>query len=154
MSLTERAAYLRGLYDGLELDASKSKEARLMNAIIDVLEEMSGHITENEESITSLADQVDDVAENLSELEELLLEDDMEYDEDDELLDDEDDGFETVFQVECPNCQRMLTIDEQVLSEGEVECETCGQRFSVDLEFEEDEEDAALSAGDEEEIPF
>ncbi len=152
MSLTERASYLRGLYDGLELDASKSKEAKLMNAIIDVLEEMAGHISENEESITSLADQMDDMMENLSVLEEVFLDDGVDYDEDDDFQEDDDD-FETVFQVECPNCQRMLTIDEQVLSEGEIECETCGQRFSVDLEFEEDVEDAGTADG-EEEIPF
>lgn len=147
MSLTERAAYLRGLYDGLELDASGSKEARLMNAIIDVLEEMAGHVTENEESITSLADQVDDIAENLSELEQQLLDDDFDF-EDYEDEDEDEDDFETCFEVECPNCKRILTIDDAILASGEIECATCGQRFSVDLEFE-DEED-----GDNEEIPF
>lgn len=146
MSLTERAAYLRGLYDGLGLDAASSREAKLMNAIIDVLEEVAGHVAENEESITSLADQVDDIAEDVSELEEQLLDDDFCFDDEDE--DEDDENFETVFEVECPNCKRMLTIDETILADGEIECATCGQRFSVDLEFE-DEEDA-----DNEEIPF
>lgn len=145
MSLTERAAYLRGLYDGLGLDAASSKEARLMNAIIDVLEDVAGHVTENEESITSLADQVDDIAESVSELEEQLLEDDFDFDEDE---DEDDDDFETVFEVECPNCKRMLTIDDAILASGEIECATCGQRFSVDLEFEDEEDE------DNEEIPF
>lgn len=150
MSLTEKAAYLRGLYDGLELKDS-SKEAKLLSAIIDVLEDMAGHITENEESITSLADQMDDVAEDLADLEEALLED--EDDDYSDLLDDEfdedDDDYETVFEVECPKCKTMLTIDDKVLAEGEVQCDSCGQRFSVDLEFE-DEDDVA----DDEEIPF
>lgn len=137
MSLPERAAYLRGLYDGLEMDSTKSKEAKLMNAIIDVLEEMAGHIAENEDSITAMADQVDDMSEAMTELEDLFLED-MDLSEDDE---DEDD-FVTEFEVECPNCQRILHIDDDTLAEGEVECPTCGQRFSIDMSFEENVDDA------------
>ena len=143
MSLMERAAYLRGLYDGLELDSGKSKEARLMSAIIDVLEEMAGHVSENEESIMSLADQVDDLSENVGDLSELLL------DEEAEAGDlGEDDDFHTLIEAECPNCQRMLSIDEDALAEGEIECPTCGQRFSIDMEFEDVEE------SDQDEIPF
>lgn len=143
MSLTERAAYLRGLYDGLELDAGKSKEARLMSAIIDVLEEMASHVSENEESIMSLADQVDDLAEHVGDLGELFLDDDMEEDDM-----EEDDDFHTVIEAECPNCQRMLSIDEDALAEGEIECPTCGQRFSIDMEFEDVEDN------DRDEMPF
>lgn len=150
MSLNEKAAYLRGLYDGLELDSSKSKEAKLMSAIIDVLEDMAGHITENEESITSLADQLDDVSEDLADLEEALLEDDMDYEDDD--LDDDDDEFETVYQVECPKCGTLLTIDEDVLADGFIACDECGQRFSVDLEFEDEDDES--DAADEEELKF
>lgn len=154
MSLSEKAAYLRGLYDGMELGEEKSKEAKMLRAVIDVIQELADHVTENEESIAAVADQLDDVSdltEILKEIalgedddEELLDEDEYDFDEDE----DDDGEFVTNFEVECPNCQRLLTIGEEELSASEIECPTCGQRFQIDLQFENEE------AGDNEEIPF
>jgi hypothetical protein len=47
MTLTEKAAYLRGLYDGLGLQTKGSDEAKLLNAMIDVMQEMASHVAEN-----------------------------------------------------------------------------------------------------------
>lgn len=153
MSLSERAAYLRGLYDGMELNAEKSKDARMMKAIIDVIEEMANHVAENEESIGALADQMDDMAELVDLLQEAVMGEDTPMDilDDDEYEDEDDEEFVTTFEVECPNCQKLLTIDEEVLSTGEIECPTCGQRFQIDLEFTDDEEADSTA---EDEIPF
>lgn len=157
MSLIEKAAYLRGLYDGMELNVSNSKEAKMLGALIDVVQELAAHVTENEASLSALADEVDDLSEVTAELEEAIDkkhddsgfrfcddEDDNWDDEDEELSlldDDEDeDEFETHFEVECPNCQCMLTVGESELSTGTIECPTCGQKFQIELEFDDDGE--------------
>ena len=44
MSVTEKAAYLKGLYEGMGLQDEKSKEARMLGAIVEALEEMAEHI--------------------------------------------------------------------------------------------------------------
>lgn len=132
MSLTEKAAYLRGLYDGMEMNEVDSKEAKLLGALIDVVQELAAHVTENEASLSALADEVDDLSEIL----------DDSFDNEDEELDteDDDDEFQTTFEVECPNCQCMLTVGEEELSTGVIECPTCGQKFQIELEFDDDGE--------------
>ena len=136
MTLSEKAAYLRGLYDGLGLSEAGTAEARLMNAMIDVIEEMAGHVAENEESITAMADQVDDLNEAVDELCDLLSDS---LDEEDE--DEEDEAAE--FEVECPKCHAPIILDEETLAGGQVACQSCGQRFTIDVGYtdEEDEED-------------
>jgi predicted Zn finger-like uncharacterized protein len=137
MSLSEKAAYLRGLYDGMELDKEKSKEARLLNAMIDVIGELADYVSENEESIGTLADQLKDAA----------LGEDSELDSLDEDDDDEDD-FLTTVEVECPSCQAIITLDEDDIASGEIQCPTCGQRFQIDVDFEDDEEEDADTEGE------
>ena len=44
MNLTEKIAYIRGLCEGLNLDESKP-EVKVMNAIIDLLDDMSYSVT-------------------------------------------------------------------------------------------------------------
>lgn len=131
MTLSEKAAYLRGLYDGLGLSDTGTAEAKLLNAIIDVVEEMAGHVTENEESITAMADQVDDLNEGLAELRDLLS----------DSLDEED--SDTEFEVECPKCQAPIILDEETLAGGQVTCEACGQKFSIDVGYEDEEDEEA-----------
>ncbi|MCD8127412.1 MAG: zinc-ribbon domain-containing protein [Clostridiales bacterium] len=131
MTLSGKAAYLRGLYDGLGLSDTGTAEAKLLNAIIDVVEEMAGHVTENEESITAMADQVDDLNEGLAELCDLLS----------DSLDEED--SDTEFEVECPKCQAPIILDEETLAGGQVICEACGQKFSIDVGYEDEEDEEA-----------
>lgn len=133
MTLTEKAAYLRGLYDGLGLKESEGAEARLLSAVIDVVEELAGHVTENEESITTLADQMDELNETVDGISELLS-------EGLEALDEDEDGEDEVeLEVECPKCAAPIVIDEEALSGGEVTCAACGQRFSIDVGYEDED---------------
>ena len=48
MNLTERIAYIRGLAEGLKLDESKD-EVKVINAIIDLLEDMAYDVVEMED---------------------------------------------------------------------------------------------------------
>lgn len=152
MSLTEKAAYLRGLYDGMEMNEVDSKEAKLLGALVEMVQDLAAHVSENEASLSALADEVDDLSEITAELEEIIDDefddDDLCFDEDEDSdeededdYDEEDDGeFETHFEVECPNCAYLLTVGEEELSTGVIECPTCGQKFQIELEFDDDGE--------------
>ncbi|MBQ7545873.1 MAG: hypothetical protein IJT41_02765 [Clostridia bacterium] len=128
MTLTEKAAYLRGLAEGLKLDAEKP-ETKMFNAIMDLLDDLALTSSDMEDSIALINEQLDAVDEDLDELETFV------YDE----LDDEDDYFDEddVFEVECPNCKEVICVDADVLEEGSINCPNC----NTPLEFEIDEDD-------------
>ena len=121
MTITEKVAYLKGLAEGLGIDNEKSKEAKLIAAIIDVLEDMGLSIEDLENNADMMADELDAISDDLADVEEEVYGD---YD------DEDDDEF---FQVECPNCGELLEIDEEALDEGVIQCPACEQKFVLDL---------------------
>ena len=114
MTISEKVAYLKGLAEGLDLDTSKSKEAKLISVMIGILEEIGMSIEDLEENTVALGEELDAVSDDLSDVEKAVFEDE---DEDDDCCCDEDDDF---FEVECPNCGETLVIDEDVLEEGAI----------------------------------
>ncbi len=125
MTLTEKAAYLRGLSEGLGLDPEKA-ETKMFNAIMDVLDDLALTASDTEDSLALLSEQVDAIDEDLDELESLVYED-----EDDDEFEDEDDYFE----VTCPACGEVICVDEAILEEGSINCPKCNEL----LEFEIDD---------------
>ncbi len=132
MTISEKVAYLKGLAEGLELDTQKSKEGKLISVMIGILEEVAMSIEDLEENALALGEEIDVLSDDLADVEDVVFEDE---DEDDE--DDEDDYFE----VECPNCEEPLVIDEDVLEEGVVVCPNCDTKFALDLSDDADEAD-------------
>lgn len=131
MTITEKVAYLKGLADGLAIDTEKSKEGKLISVIIDILEEMGMSIEDLEENATALGEELDAVSDDLADVEEAVFGEDE--DDEDECCCDEDDFFE----VECPNCNEPLVIDEDVLEAGVIECPSCHSQFAVSDEEED-----------------
>ena len=79
MEISEKVAYRKGLAEGLALD-TESKEGKLIAAIIDVLDDMSGKFEDLEDELCDVEDGLDAVSDDLCEVEEALyeLEDDDE----------------------------------------------------------------------------
>ena len=50
MTISEKVAYLKGLAEGLNIDTEKSKEGKLLNVIIGILEEIGMSIEDLEEN--------------------------------------------------------------------------------------------------------
>ena len=120
MEISEKVAYLKGLAEGLALD-TESKEGKLIAAIIDVLDDMSGKFEDLEDELCDVEDGLDAVSDDLCEVEEALYEledDDDEYDEDE---DDDEEYFETT----CPVCEEEIVFDEDTLESGEIRCPNC-----------------------------
>ena len=127
MTNSEKIAYIRGLAEGLELDASK-KEVKVLNAIIDALEDMALSMSDTEENVKDMAAQLDEVDADLGALEE-----DFYLDEDEE---DEDDDFhdECYYEVTCPNCNETICLSEDMIYDGQIDCPNCGELLEFDLD--------------------
>ena len=126
MGISEKVAYLKGLAEGLKLDA-ESNEGKLFAAIIDVLEDMADEIADMQDEMVDLEDGLDAVSDDLSEVEESLYE----LEDEDEWDDDEDE--EDCFMTTCPECEEEVYFDESILEDGEVVCPNCGTKLEFDL---------------------
>jgi hypothetical protein len=137
MSVTEKAAYLKGLYEGMGLQDEKSKEARMLGAIVEALEEMAEHIQENEDGISVLDDEVFDLSEAVDALRDEDFDEDDEDDYDDD--EDEDEELELPAEIPCPACGEPLIISAEDLEEGVVTCSHCGKELQVEVELEDED---------------
>ena len=64
MEITEKVAYLKGLAEGMELNAEK-KEGKLLLAIIDVLEDIALELSDIEDAQEELGEGLDAVSDDL-----------------------------------------------------------------------------------------
>lgn len=135
MKLTEKAAYIKGLADGLNYDKNTS-EGKLIAALIDMVDEMSKKIETLDATTEELNDYIEEIDEDLGEVEEYLYDDedddgcccdcDCDCDCDCEEDDDEDDEY---FEIECPSCGEVICFDESMDPENLV-CPACHEKFA------------------------
>lgn len=125
MTVTEKVAYLKGLASGLALDEN-DKNVKVINAIIDTLDEMAEAMSELELDVVDISDQVDAVDEDLAEVEDYLFEPD----------DDDDDEL---YEVKCPECNQTMVVSLDML-DSSIECPNCGASLHLDVEDDETEE--------------
>lgn len=127
MTVSEKVSYIKGLAEGLGLDENNKTDKILQN-IIEVLDDMAAELACAEDDILDLNDTVDEIDEDLGELEDYVYDDEDDVNEDD------------FYQVTCPKCGTEIYLDEDTLAEESVACPECG----TDLEFEFDEDDSDL----------
>ena len=151
MELKEKAAYLKGLVEGLGIDES-TKEGKVIKAMSELLCEMAQTVDSIDEDITQAYDQINDLSEELEDLEADLYEDDdadeeedAEDDNDTEDENDEDDNAdvasEPYYEVACPACGETVYVSEDDLDAGEAICPSCKVAFEVALADDEEEQD-------------
>lgn len=145
MNLTEKAAYLKGLKDGLNLN-TETAEGKLIAALIDLVDEMAASVTDIEDMSYAVSEELDAIEDELDAIEEVLddeFEEDYEDDDDeDEADDDEDYEFDddVIYEVKCPTCGEVINLDEEMLDAGKIECPNCGEELEFDVSETEDEE--------------
>ena len=146
MNITEKIAYIKGLCEGLALD-EKKPEVKVINAIVDLLDDIAYDLTDMEELYDELSDQVDEIDQDLSEVESELYDDDCGFEDDDEEDDDDDFDFDDednpFYEVTCGACGQKINVSEDVLLEGEIKCPNCGEVLEFDFSdlFDEDDEE-------------
>ena len=160
MTIVEKAAYLKGLAEGIGV-LSDEKEGKLWNALNDLLHDMAHEIEDLHACNMDHAEALDEMAEELSYLEELTCDLDMpedfedydcegdcgscgcdcgDYDDDD----DEDEEIEydgIIYDAICPVCGEEISFGQETLEEGSVNCPGCGELLEFDLSEEEESEE-------------
>ena len=144
MTTAEKVAYLKGLMEGMNIDR-ESNEGKLFSVMADILSDIAEDIEELECDLADLGEDVDAISDDLSDVEDYLFEDEDDDDEDWDEDDDEDwdeDEEPLFFEVTCPACDNTITIDEDVLNLGAIQCPNCGEMLEFeDVEDIEDEEE-------------
>ena len=149
MTISEKAAYLKGLMDGLNMDLEKP-EGKMISAIVDLLGDVTKRLNDVEETTIAISDELDEIEEDLDAIEDYILaededeeEDDFDWDEDEDEEYDEE-GFDfgdedsTIYEVECA-CGNIINFDEDTLEEGSIICDNCGE--TLEFSFDDVEEE-------------
>ena len=130
MTIVERAAYLKGLTEGLGVEPD-SRDGKLWAALTDLLSDMAHEIEDLQSGSLDFADALDEIGDELSYLEDLTCDLDRPEDTDD------------CCSGECDSCEHDCFSDEEEEDEDNI------VPFSG-----EDEEDEEGEEDEDEEIPF
>ena len=151
MELKEKAAYLKGLAEGLEYDKA-TKEGKLIAALIDLtaelceaVEVLDADMDEIVDEVVELREYIEEIDDDLNDVEEFLDEEvdpDDDWDDEDEDEDDEDwcdgecegcSGCDDYFEIVCPSCGETICFDESVDPEN-LTCPACNEKFACIVE--------------------
>ena len=147
MTISEKAAYLKGMMDGMALNTD-TNEGKMIAAIVDLLGDMGKRITDIEDTTIAISDELDEIEEDLDAIEDFIMDEEDYDDEDfDDGFDDEDDedyeeGFDfgdedtTIYEVECA-CGEVIDFDEETLEKGSITCPKCGETLEFSVEDDE-----------------
>jgi len=145
MTISEKAAYLKGLMAGMNIDAN-TNEGKLFSAIADLLEDISLSVADLEDGQAYLEEYIDEIDMDLGEVERDVYEceDDDCYDDDccdcdccdccdDDCCDCDElcDCFATV----CPTCGEEICYDADLAADSII-CPSC----NTEIELEDIEE--------------
>lgn len=143
MTIIEKAAYLKGLAEGLNLDKD-TVEGKLIGALIDIVGDLAKAQSETDEDLEYLNDYIEEIDEDLGALEEDVYdidEDDCDCDcccgDDDCDCDCCCDG-DMEFEVTCPSCGETIVFDGLTDPEEDMVCPNCKEKILYDID--EDEE--------------
>ncbi len=148
--LAERVSYLRGLVEGIDLDKN-SKESRIFDEIIELLDDMATSIEGLEETQEEMSDELAETQLDVDDIINIIdgegfedeydeaddYEDEDDFDEEDE----EDEEEEYCEKLECPNCGTVLPIDIDLFDQDEIvlKCPECGEDVTITLVDEEED---------------
>ena len=147
MTISEKAAYLKGLMDGMKL-STDTDEGKMIAAIVDLLGAVTKKVSDIEETTIAISAELDEIEEDLDAIEDFIMDEDFEEDEDDfedeEWDEDEEyeEGFDfgdedsIIYEVLCV-CGEVINFDEETLEKGSIPCPNCGELLEFSFEDEE-----------------
>ena len=155
MTISEKAAYLKGLVEGLGADKD-SRDGKLWTCVTDLMADIAHEIEDLQDTSMDFADALDEFSEDLSYLEEITCDLDTPADFADECdgnceecglcdYDEEDDQGDIVAfsdysdsdEEEVPEEAEALDDEEELQYDGvlyDVTCPACGEEITFDEE--------------------
>ena len=151
MTISEKAAYLKGMMDGMKLD-TEANEGKMIAAIVDLLGDLTRKVTDIEDTTIAISDELDEIEEDLDAIEDFIMDEDDDWDDEDEDEDEDEwdddeeyeEGFDfgdeesTIYEVTCA-CGSVIDFDEETLEAGSIICPDCGETLEFSLEDEDEE---------------
>ena len=122
MNISEKAAYLKGLMEGMKIDET-TNEGKLFKAIADLLEDISLSVLDLEDGQSYLEEYIDEIDADLGEVERDIYECD---DDCCDCCDDDDCDCCDCCDDDC-DCDCFATV-----------CPTCGEEVYFDADTEDD----------------
>lgn len=125
--ISNRAAYLKGLADGLKLDKSTT-EGQLIDGILNLLGDVTQEMEMLDQEQGFLADQIDEMDDVIKMIGDRAFGIDGEM-EDDECDDD-------MYTLICENCGAEIDLtgdDLDDIADGVFKCPDCGEVIELDL---------------------
>lgn len=130
MTNSERASYIQGLMEGLQLDP-EAKETKVFQAMVELLDDLCSTVEELENGFSTIAEEVEEIDENLGDIEEIVYGGcSCGHDHDEDLQ----------FEVQCPSCKEVIEINDEMLSNDTLTCPKCNG--TLEFVFGEDDEDS------------
>ena len=139
--LSEKAAYLKGLAEGMKLE-EKNDEGKMIAKIIDAMEEFAASIDDLNDVIEECEERIDDLDEFATELSDVMS-DCCDHDCDHEGCDccgdddfDDDDDLDDMefYEVTCPHCDEKVYFDEDMIDSDDLVCPNCGKLIEIEIE--------------------
>ncbi|MBR5535698.1 MAG: hypothetical protein IKU60_03525 [Clostridia bacterium] len=144
--LSEKAAYLKGLAEGLDV-GNDTKEGKLLNAIIEMLDEVALEVDDMVIIQEDMQEQLDVVDNDLSDLEDAFYELDEDLDDlddefdDDDLEEDFDEEWDEEYSFECPKCGDVVHFNPELIDDDVkfIVCPNCGTKIELEFDCDLDE---------------
>ena len=130
MGITENAAYLKGLAEGLKVDEN-TNEGKLILKMLDVIEEMAEKIEVLESANDELYTYMEGMAEDLVNLENDyygIEESDDDYSDLNEDYEQTEYVDEEYYEIECPTCGEKICFTEDFDLDNFL-CPACGNKI-------------------------
>ena len=159
MTIKEKVAYLEGLAEGMNIDATE--HGKIFAAIIDTLSDIAEEIEELNENALDIGEELDAISDDLAEVEDFLLDEDYDIDDDDFDFDFDDDDFddddfdddesygcdlcgggdvEFTIDITCPDCNAEIELDEGDIANESVTCPACSKVIELEIDEVDSEE--------------
>lgn len=144
MTIVEKAAYLKGLTEGLGVEPD-SRDGKLWGALTDLLSDIAHTLEEHEAGLDAHEETLDDVYEQLIYLQEVTLPTEELTDDDDEDYEFDDDEDESLYKPSLRLYEAEEEEDDEEQADGDEEldydgvlydvtCPGCGETITFDEE--------------------
>ena len=132
MGITENAAYIKGLAEGLGVNEATS-EGKIIAKLLDLVSDMAERIKVLEDENDTIYGYLEEMATDIIEIENDLYDEEEDYDYEDDYsdLNDDDDEYDyeeldDYYEIECPSCGEKVCFSEDIELESLV-CPACGE---------------------------